>query len=119
MSKIEIYIQKYPEDVREVLQKLRQVIHTAAPGVEETISYGIPTFDMDGRHLVHIGAFKKHISLFPTPSPLSFFKKELAGYKTSKGTVKFPLGEPVPYDLIQQIVAFRVKEVRGQEKGKK
>lgn len=119
MTKIDAYIHMYPEEVQEVLEKLRQVIHSAAPGVVETISYGIPTFDMNGRHLVHIGAFKKHISFFPTPSPIAFFKKELAGFKTSKGTVRFPLGGPVPYDLIRKMVAFRVEEVSGQEGGKK
>ncbi len=80
------------------------------------MSYRIPTFDLNGRHLVHFAAFKKHIGFFPTSSPIPVFKDELAGYKTSKGTIQFPLDKSIPYGLIKKITAFRVKEVTGQSK---
>ena len=113
---IEQYINAYPEDIRDILRKIRQTIRKAAPQAIETLSYRIPTFDLNGRHLVHFAAFRNHIGFFPTSSPIAVFKKELAGYKTSKGTVQFPLDKPIPYDLITTITAFRVREVAGQSK---
>jgi uncharacterized protein YdhG (YjbR/CyaY superfamily) len=110
------YINGSPEGVKTILQKIRQTIRKNAPKAIETISYGIPTFDLNGKHLVHFAAFKKHVSFFPTSSPIHVFKNELAGYKTSKGTIQFPLDKPIPYNLIKQITAFRVKEVEGQTK---
>ncbi len=80
------------------------------PGAEETIAYGIPTFRLNG-NLVHFGAFKDHISFFPTSSPIPAFKKELAPYKQSKGTIQFPLGQPIPFGLVKKIVKFRVAEM--------
>ncbi len=106
------YIARYPKDVQVILKKIRSLIKKVAPQAEETISYGMPTFDMDGKHLVHFATFKNHVGFFPTPSPIVAFKKELAAFKTSKGTIQFPLDEPIPYDLIRRITIFRVKEVK-------
>lgn len=113
VKKIDEFIAGFPKDTQAVLEKLRATIKKIAPKATETISYGIPTFDIDENHLVHFAAFKKHISFFPTSSPIPVFKKELAQYKTSKGTIQFPLGQKIPYDLIKQITAFRVKEIAG------
>jgi uncharacterized protein YdhG (YjbR/CyaY superfamily) len=113
---IDHYIATSPPEVQAILEKIRSTIQRVVPKAEETISYGIPTFDLNGKHLVHFAAFKKHVGFFPTASPLVAFKKELAGYKTSKGTIQFPLDEPIPYDLIKRITAFRVKEVKAQTK---
>ncbi|NWF63661.1 MAG: DUF1801 domain-containing protein, partial [Chloroflexi bacterium] len=90
-------------------------------GAEEAMSYGIPTFKLNGKNLVHFSAFKEHIGFYPTPSGIEKFKKELSAYEWAKGSVKFPLGKPIPYALIGKIVQFRVKEVKGQMsvKGKK
>ena len=115
-SSIEGYKKKYPKNIQRILNDFKQVIMKLAPTAQETISYGIPTFDLNGKHLVHFAAFKKHIGFFPTPSSISVFKKELSGYKTSKGTVQFPLDEPVPFDLVKKIVRFRIKEVE-EDKG--
>jgi uncharacterized protein YdhG (YjbR/CyaY superfamily) len=104
------YIASFPEDVQNILKEIRRVIKIAAPEVEETINYGIPTFKLKG-NLVHFAAFKKHIGFYPTPSGIEAFKDELADYELSKGTVKFPLDNPIPYDLIQRITAYRVAEV--------
>jgi len=103
------FIAGYPEDVQKILKKIRATIRKAAPQAEETINYGIPTFTLNG-NLVHFSAFKKHIGFYPTPSGIEKFKKELSVYEGAKGSVKFPLDKPIPYDLITKIVKFRVKE---------
>ncbi len=110
MSVIDTYIANYPKETQKLLKQLYATIKKAAPGAEEKISYGIPTFRLAGRNLVHFGGFKNHISFFPTSSGISEFKKELSGYKGAKGTVQFPLDKPLPLALITKIVKFRVKE---------
>ncbi|AHB13839.1 MULTISPECIES: iron chaperone [Dehalococcoides] len=110
---IDNYIQGFPENVQAILKELRQVIREQAPQATETISYGIPTFKLNG-NLVHFGAFKNHISFFPTSSGIQAFEKELAPYEISKGTVRFPLNEPIPFSLIKKIVTFRVNEVSAK-----
>lgn len=104
------YISTFPKGVQVVLEELRQVIRKSAPEAEETISYGIPTFDLNGFHLVHFAAYKNHIGFYPTSSGITAFKKELSLFKTSKGTVQFPLTESIPFDLVKRIVKFRVEE---------
>ena len=106
---IDEYISGFPSDVQSVLQTLRQTIHQAAPDAVEKISYGMPTFTLKG-NLVHFGAFKTHIGFYPTPSGIEKFKDELAVYKGAKGSVQFPLDEPLPLDLVRRIVEFRVEE---------
>jgi uncharacterized protein YdhG (YjbR/CyaY superfamily) len=106
---IDEYIAGFPSDVREALNKMRMTIRKAAPAAEEKISYMIPAFALNGP-LVYFAAFKKHLAFFPTSSGVEQFKDELAAYETSKGTVRFPLGTPVPYGLIAKIVKFRVRE---------
>ena len=106
---IDTYINAFPEDIQLVLQKLRKTIQAAAPLAEETISYQIPTFKLNGP-LVHFAAYKKHIGFYPTPSAMEAFKHRLSDYETSRGTIKFPLNEPLPLELIKEMVAFRVKE---------
>lgn len=109
---IDEHIQSFPKEIQIILKKIRAVIKISAPMAEETVSYNIPTFDMNGKHLVHFAGFKNHIGFFPTPSAIIAFKKELVGYKTSKGTIQFSLDKPIPYDLIEKIVKFRVNEVK-------
>lgn len=106
---IDEYIAVLPEEVRDLMQAVRKVIHEAAPEATETMNYAIPTFDLSG-NLVHFAAFKNHIGFYPTPSGMDAFKEELSAYKGSKGSVQFPLNQPIPYDLITKIVKFRVQE---------
>ncbi len=115
---IDEYIAGFPPDVQETLQEIRRTIRKAAPDAEETVKYGIPTFTLKG-NLVHFGAYKKHIGFYPTPSATEKFKKQLSAYEGSKGTIRFPLGEPVPFDLITEIVKFRVQENLERAKAKK
>jgi uncharacterized protein YdhG (YjbR/CyaY superfamily) len=106
---IDEYIAGFPEDVQEILMKVRATIREAAPDAEETISYQIPTLTLQG-NLVHFAGYKNHIGFYPTPSGIEKFKKELSSYKGAKGSVQFPLDKPIPYELIRDITRFRVKE---------
>lgn len=115
---IDEYIAGCPPGVQEVLNKIRSTIKKAAPGAAETINYQIPTFILNG-NLVHFAAFKNHIGFYPTPSGMTAFAKELSAYKGAKGSVQFPLDEPIPYDLIARIVRFRVEENIQKQKPKK
>lgn len=117
---IDEYIAGFPNDVQEILEKIRKTIRKAAPVAEETINYQIPTFTLKG-NLVHFAAYKNHIGFYPTPTGIEKFKKELSVYEGAKGSVKFPLDKPMPFGLISKIVKFRVKEnlTRAEAKGKK
>ena len=117
---IDKYISGFPKEVQQILNKVRKTIQESASDAEETINYGIPTFTLNG-NLVHFAAFKSHIGFYPTPSGIEKFKKELSVYEGAKGSVKFPLDQPMPYALISQIVKFRVKEnlEKADAKGKK
>jgi uncharacterized protein YdhG (YjbR/CyaY superfamily) len=106
---IDDYIAGFPPDVQEILQKIRMTIREAAPDAKEAIAYRMPTFRLAG-NLVHFAAFKNHIGFYPTPSGIEAFRNELSAYKTSKGAAQFLLNRPIPYDLIREIVTFRVKE---------
>lgn len=110
---IDEFISNYPPRAQTILRKIRALIARSAPGAKEAISYGIPTFKLNGKNLVHFAAFKEHIGFYPTPSGIEHFKKELSPFEAAKGSVKFPLTKPIPYALITKIVQFRVKEVSG------
>lgn len=113
---IDEYIDHAPDNVRDILEKMRQTIQKAAPDAVEAMGYGIPTFDLNGKHLVHFAAFKKHVGFYPTPGAIVAFKNELTDYKTAEGTIQFPLDEPIPYALVKRITAFRVKEIKALAK---
>jgi uncharacterized protein YdhG (YjbR/CyaY superfamily) len=115
---IDDYIAGYPKDIQAKLRKIRAVIRKAAPAADEGISYQMPVFKMSG-NLVYFAAFTNHISFFPTSSGVAKFQKELKGYATSKGTIKFPLDKPMPYALISRITKYRVKENLEKAKRKK
>ena len=107
---IDEYISNFPAEVRSQLEKLRETIKSEAAAAEETINYGIPTFKLNNKNLVHFAAYKHHIGFYPAPSAIKAFKKELSKWESAKGSVKFPLNEKVPFDLIREIVRFRVNE---------
>jgi uncharacterized protein YdhG (YjbR/CyaY superfamily) len=108
---IDAHIEGLPKHVRATLNKLRSVIRAAAPGATETIKYGIPTFVLCGKNLVHFSGYEHHIGFYPGSGAIVTFKKQLAKYDTSKGTVRFPIGDTVPFLLIQKIVKHRVKQI--------
>jgi uncharacterized protein YdhG (YjbR/CyaY superfamily) len=105
---IDGYIAQFPEDVQVILQQIREVIKETAPKAEERISYQMPGYYLNGM-LVWFGAHQNHIGFYPTGAGIEAFKEQLKGYKFSKGAVQFPLDQPIPYDLIRNIVEFRIE----------
>jgi len=116
---VDEYIASQPEDVQNVLKRVRSTICKAVPGTEEVISYQIPTYKMNGRPVLHFAGWRQHYSLYPSNDRLvAAFKDALAPYEVNKGTIRFPLSEPVPVKLIEGIARFRAKEVAEREKAK-
>ena len=113
---VDKYIEQFEPEVREMLDQMRKTIRACAPNAEETISYAIPSYKLNGM-LVHFAAFSHHIGFYPGAGGIAAFADELAGFKTSKGTVQVPFGKPLPLELIARIVEFRVKQ--NLEKKKK
>lgn len=111
------YIRSFPPEIRKILEEMRAVIRDEAPEAEEAIRYGMPTFRLHGKNLVHFAAFRHHIGFYPIPSAVEAFREELSPYKQGKGSVQFPPERPVPYDLVREIVRFRVAEIGEAVKG--
>ena len=118
MDKIETYIQQFPDHVQEILQNIRELIKETAPEAEESLSYGMPAYKTHKKPLVYFAAYKNHIGFYATPSGHSEFKDELSMYKQGKGSVQFSLDQPIPYQLIEKIVRFRVVENQSEQKAK-
>lgn len=108
-TSIKEYIASQPKSMQALLKEMHVTIKKAAPKVQETIKYGMPTY-VGNKNLVHFALAKKHIGFYPTPSAITHFAKEFKKYKTSKGAAQFPLDEPLPLHLITKVVKFRVKE---------
>jgi uncharacterized protein YdhG (YjbR/CyaY superfamily) len=119
-SSIDEYIARFPADIGQKLETVRAVIKAAAPQAQETISYQMPAFALNGV-LVYFAAFKSHIGFYPTSSGIQAFQKEISTYKNSKGAVQFPMDEPLPVDLISRMVKYRVSEnlKRAEQKSRK
>ena len=112
------YIAQMPPPARRALKRLRTAIKAAAPGITERISYRIPTFDLDGRYLLYIAAFREHVSVYPvTAGMLARHGKAIAPYRAGKGTLRFPLDEPIPIDLVTRLAKVRVAERRAGARG--
>jgi len=113
---IEEYIESFPQNVQSVLEELRATVQEAAPEVVESISYDMPTFKLNGERLVYFSAWKNHIGLYSIPRGNESFRKELSPYEGEKGSLRFPLEKPIPYDLVKKIVMFRMKEIQDENK---
>jgi uncharacterized protein YdhG (YjbR/CyaY superfamily) len=113
LATIDEYIALFPEDVRVVLVRVRQVIRAAAPGADEKISWQMPTFWL-GENLIHFAAQKRHLGIYPGGEAVAVFAGRLAGYKTSKGAIQFPFDQPIDYELIAEITRWRVEQVEGK-----
>ncbi|MDF2721265.1 MAG: hypothetical protein K0Q59_940 [Paenibacillus sp.] len=118
---IDAYIALFPPEVQRILQELRQTVREVAPEMKEKISYQMPTYELKGKNVVHFAAFKKHIGFYPAPSGIEAFEEEVKPYHKSKGTLQFPLDQPLPFDLIRRVTAYRVAQTIEQAgaKGKK
>jgi len=117
MNEVEAYIASFPPEAQERLNAIRNIILGFAPDATERICMRMPTYDLNGKWMIHFAAFSKHISIYPQPEGIIAFKEKLSGYKTSKGTVQFPLDKPLPLDLIREIVKFTVEERRKRKSG--
>lgn len=117
-TNIDEYIAGFPETVQTILHEMRRTIRNAAPDAIEKISYGIPTFFLNG-NLVHFGGFKDHVSFFPGAVGMETFREKLSSYEISKGTVRFPTNKTIPYDLVKEITVFRVRQNLEKKKLKK
>ncbi|MEY2868617.1 MAG: hypothetical protein RIR01_1077 [Bacteroidota bacterium] len=117
MKNVDQYIDTLPVEIQKIVQEIRRIIKNEAPDCIESISYGMPAYKTFGKPLVYFAVYKNHIGFYATPSGHEQFSNELSKYKQGKGSVQFPLDSPIPFDLIQKIVAFRVKE--NEEKFKK
>ena len=115
-TSMDVYIETFPPDVQKILEELRATIKAAAPETEETISYNLPTFTLNGKYLIYFAGWKKHVSIYPIPSGTEAFNKEISKYADGKGTLKFPLDKPLPLKLIRQIVNNRVADNLQNEK---
>jgi len=104
------YIRQFPENVREILQNVRNIVLDCAPNAAESISYGMPAYKLNNKPLVYYAAYKKHIGFYATPTGHKAFEKELSRFKKGKGSVQFPLTEAMPYELIAKMIKFRVNE---------
>ena len=116
---IDEYIATFPENVQEIMQRLRETIKAAAPDAGEKISYNMPTFTVKGRYLVYFAGWKNHIAFYGAPRGNPEFKEDLSAYETGAGTLQFPYDKPIPYDLITKIVKFRVVEILKKTDKKK
>ena len=103
---IDDYIESFPTDVQPILQQVRRAIRKAAPETDETISYQMPTFKLDGKYLVYFGGWKNHVGIYSIPPVDEALEKEISLFRGDKGTLRFPLRDPIPYDLIERVVAF-------------
>ena len=110
MDQIESYINTFTESTQEILQNIRKLIQENAPGAEEIFAYGMPGYKTNSKPLVYFAAFKNHIGFYATPSGHEEFREELSKYKQGKGSVQFSFNQPIPYNLIERMVQFRVKE---------
>lgn len=105
------YIGSFPPATQKLLEEMRSTIQKAAPDAVEAISYAMPTFKLNGKNLVHFAGYEKHIGFYATPTGHEAFAEDLSKYKQGKGSVQFPIDEPLPLGLVQRIVKFRVKEM--------
>jgi uncharacterized protein YdhG (YjbR/CyaY superfamily) len=112
---IDEYFRTFPANIQVILESVRQAIRKAAPEATETISYGIPTFDLDGKHLVHFACWKHYISVYPLPAGDDAFQQRIAPYKRVKSTLQLPLDKPIPLDLVGELVTFLQREKPERE----
>jgi uncharacterized protein YdhG (YjbR/CyaY superfamily) len=119
ITSIDEYIDTFPENVQTILKQVRKTIKAAAPQTGEKISYGIPTFTLNGKYLIYFAGWKHHISIYPIPVGDDEFNQEIAPYVAGKGTLKFPIDKPLPLKLITKIVKLKVAESLSQTDQKK
>ena len=116
INEVDKYISSFPGETQKILKKIRKIIRKEAPDSIESVTYKMPAYKTNGRPLIYFAGFTKHIGLYATPSAHTSFTDELSEYKHGKGSVQFPLDQPIPYDLIRNIVKFKVMENESSRK---
>jgi uncharacterized protein YdhG (YjbR/CyaY superfamily) len=111
-ASVDEYIASFPEDVQVILKKIREEISSIIPEADQVISYGIPTFKINGKYLIYFAGFQKHVSIYPANDELEKAVKDVSKYRVSKGTMQFKLSEPIPYDLIREVVSFKLSKMK-------
>lgn len=111
ITTIDEYIDGFPDSTQKILQEVRSTIAKVAPDAVEVMSYGIPTFDMKKKHLIHFAGYEHHIGFYPGSEAIEVFQDDLKNYKTSKGTIQFPIDKPMPVELIKKITIYRVSQI--------
>jgi uncharacterized protein YdhG (YjbR/CyaY superfamily) len=111
-STVDEYIASFPEERRTILEEIRRTMRGAAPGTEETISYDIPTFTLDGRYVIYFAGWKRHIAIYPIPRGDEALEQDITPYVAAKGTLHFPYDKPIPYDLIERLTAAALRARR-------
>lgn len=112
-ASVDEYLASFPAGTRAILELARATIHEAAPGMEERISYGIPTFTLDGHYVIYLAGWQRHISVYPIPGGDPDIEREVAPYADGRGTLKFPLDRPIPYELIGRVAALLLAQRRA------
>lgn len=116
MNEIDTYLENVTPTQKEVLQHIREVVHELIPDAEEAFAYAMPTFRYKGKNVLHFAAFKDHMSLFPTPEPIEMLKDRLEKYKTSKGTIQFSESNPIPDDLLHDLIATSYESAKARRR---
>jgi uncharacterized protein YdhG (YjbR/CyaY superfamily) len=106
---VDEYVASFPPEMRTILEQVRRAMRRSAPGTEETISYGIPTFTLNGRYVIYFAGWKRHIAIYPIPQGDEALERDIAPYRAAKGTLHFPLDKPIPYDLIERLTAAAIR----------
>jgi uncharacterized protein YdhG (YjbR/CyaY superfamily) len=117
ISTVEEYLEALPEEARTAMEGVRRTIRAVVPDVAETISYSMPTFTLDGRPLVHVAAWKKHLGLYPLPPLDGALAEEVAGYRGAKDALQLPYAKPIPYDLVERVVGVLLERRREADAG--
>lgn len=115
-NNVDEFISQFPDATQAILKEIRHTIQETCPDSQEKISYGIPTFTLNGKNLVHFSAFEHHIGFYPGSAPIAQFQDKLTNYKTSKGAVQFPIDKPIPFELVVEMTKAAMKHNLEREK---
>lgn len=116
MNEVELYLSEFPIHTQDLLRKIRAIVAEIAPKADEQISYGIPSYKINGKPFFYFAGFKKHIGIYATPDANIHFGAKLSGYKQGKGSIQFPLKEEIPFDLIKEIIRFKLQQLDQKNK---
>lgn len=112
---VDKYIEQFPSSTQKILKKIRAIVKKTCKDAEESISYGMPAYKLNGKPVVYFAGWKSHVGIYATPSAHTAFKKELSGFVNAKGSVKFPLDKPIPYEIVERMIEFNIKKIHSNK----